>query len=417
MESVIEVMHDVFDTYGQENPDKINKVYSYFTRDNILNLVKWIGDIQDFNSKDAEEFLKQKYMKEAQEKINDSEELYKKHISYNDEMYKKHLSDNEEAFRRCQEMCEKAESKQLNNMFEKLSNMINIPRKSNMCIGQEGEDIVEDALLMNDKYEDVNVKNVTQYRGCGDLIVSSEKYNLNIMVEVKNHKQHVTVEHVNTFIAHYSNYFQDNPDSHAIMFSINCKSISGKGSYKRETIIVNNRKHHILYISSVDMTKEFITEHFNIFTQQIIEENSISIEKSESNEIIQDISSIKTNTDYLYDIIDSFNYSKQRVYSEVRFYDEKIKNTEKHIQNNIDFMEERNYVYRKDVINIVYDVLNKMKNDGIVMDSCNSFKQSFKKIYSSISNFSNNSPHYVTKFVNTYKSYDSMYNILSSINI
>tara|TARA_B100000575_G_C23095198_1_gene631640 strand:+ start:232 stop:1452 length:1221 start_codon:yes stop_codon:yes gene_type:complete len=406
MENAMKTIRDVLFLYESKNPGNINKVYSYCSRENIFNLVTWIGELKDFNSNDCEEFLKNKYMKEAQEKI-------KKEIDYNNKAYKREIEFIKEGHKKELELC-----KEHNDVLKEMA----IPQynnsKSNSKIGKEGETVVEDALLKNDKYDDINVKNVTKNRGCGDLIVVSNRYNLNIMVEVKNHKQQVPEEHVNTFIAHYTNYFQDNSDSHAIMFSINSRSISGKGSYKRETIVINNRKHHILYISLVDMTKEFIIEHFNIFTQQIIEENSILTENSVSNRIIEDIGSIKNNTDYLYDMVDSFNYSKQRVYSEIRYYDERIKNTEKLIQSNINFMEARNYIYRKDVNDIVYNVLKIMKDDGIKMDTCNSFKQSFKKIYSSITNFSNsNSSHCVANFLNTYKSYESMYNILNAINI
>jgi len=417
MDTTIEIIRDVFHMYGQQNPDKINKVYSYCSRESILNLVTWLGELKDFNYKDCEQFIKQKYMTEVQNKIDDIEESHKKEINKINEVNQMQINCIKEGMQNEKNIYKEQLNKEMQEKKEIVLCMNDMKNKSNICKGQEGESVVENALLTNNKYDDINIKNVTQDKGSGDFIVTSEKYNLNIMVEVKNHTHQVTSEHVNTFVAHYSNYFQENPNSHAIMFSINCKSISGKGSYNRETVVINNRKHHILYISLVGMTEECIVGNFNIFTQQICDESSAL---SGSNiEIIQDITSTKINTDYLYDLLDSFNSSKRHILSDIESYNEKIKNTEKLIQINIDFMKQRNYIYNKNVINIVYDVLQKLKNDGIQINSCDSFKQSFKKKYSSISNFSNNynSSHYISKFISTYRSYESMYNILSSINI
>ena len=39
--------------YYNNSPDKINKVYSYCTKDSILNLVSWLGELKDFNYKDC----------------------------------------------------------------------------------------------------------------------------------------------------------------------------------------------------------------------------------------------------------------------------------------------------------------------------------------------------------------------------
>jgi hypothetical protein len=420
MNTTIEMIRDVFDTYGQQNPDKINKVYSYCSRESILNLVTWLGELKDFNYKDCEEFIKQKNMTEVQKKIDDIEESHKIEINKINEVNQMQINCIKENMQNEKYIYKEQMNKESEEKKEIMSCMNDMKNKSNICKGQEGESVVEDALLTNNKYDDMNIKNVTQDKGSGDFIVTSEKYNLNIMVEVKNHKYHVPTEHVNTFVAHYSNYFQENSYSHAIMFSINCKSISGKGSYKRETVIVNNRNHHILYISLAGMTKEFIIENFNIFTQQICEENSALIPISASNTaLLGDIANTKNNTDHLYDVLDAYNYSKQYNLSEYEAYNEKIEKIEKLIQINIDFMKERNFIYNKNVINIIYLVLQTMRNDGIEINSIDSFKQSFKKKYSSISNFSNNynSSHYISKFISTYRSYESMYNILSSVNI
>ena len=209
MDNTIEIIRDVFDIYGQQNPDKINKVYSYCTRDSILNLVSWLGELKDFNYKDCEEFIKQKYITDFQNKIDDREKSHKEEINKINEVNQARISEIKGGFQNQINIYIEQRDKEIQEKKDLMSFINNMKNNTNSSIGRDGEERVHNALLKNSKYSTMEIDDVSSTLGGGDLNIYLREHDISLLVEVKNWKRSIDKVNMQRFIENSTDFFNN----------------------------------------------------------------------------------------------------------------------------------------------------------------------------------------------------------------
>ncbi len=239
--------------------------------------------------------------------------------------------------------------------------------------GLIGEDLVFNSLSNYDNYDDLEIIKVANEKGSGDLIALSKKYDINIMIEVKNSQGPTPRFQQEVFVEHYTNYFLSHNNSHAIILSLNHHRFIDKGSYKIEPIIVNDKTHYVMYLARRNMSEDFIRENFNIFIDyikihsKISEYNNINLLKQleESNNVLQ------SN-------IDDWDSKKKYYLSEIDKINKIIEKLMKTMEYNKKQMEDHNFVHNYSPYEIYTEVINILHNKNVDMSTFDLFKKSLK---------------------------------------
>ena len=289
MENVIEMICDGFNKYELNNPDKINKVYSYFSRETIYNFITWLGDIKDFNSKDYEEFFKQKYMIEAQDKINvikDSynklEETHKEHIINIQELHNKQIINIEYTYNNFKEEHKKhinniqeSHNREIHNIKESHNREINNNKES---YNREVDNIKESYNRKIDNIEQAHKKEINNIEVCGENFKQQykkevhnieeflkEKYTkqINELEELCNKREQLYNKQINTIREEHQIQINSINESHNKHVDILCNekikdtkyysntSIGNEGENKVYQALIKNQKYHTLKIEDV----------------------------------------------------------------------------------------------------------------------------------------------------------------------
>ena len=413
MENTIEIIKDVFDTYSHHNPDKINKIYSFCSRETILNLVTWLGELKDFNYKEYESYIKQKYINDTQNKLSQNKNEYENIIKSKDAIIEQQKNDFYKMIQSKDKIIEQQKSEfynklsqenqlkqnELDKQFDRfeiqkykdlerkdkeLDRMVQVNKQltdiidnkltmSNSSKGDQGENYVFDTLSNYNNYDDLEIIKVAKEKGSGDLIAISKKYDINIMIEVKNSLGPTPKPQLQVFKDHYTEYFLSHNKSHAIIFSLNYHKFIEKGSYKIESVIINDNTHYIMYLASKNMTEEFITEHFNIFIDYI----KLNSKKTEYNNI-NILKQLEETNKILQLNIDEWALQKKKYFLEIDNINNNIQNTITLMESNKKQMDHHNFFPNSTHYEIYKDVINKLHQKNVDLNTFDSFTSSYK---------------------------------------
>jgi len=396
--TIVEMIRDVFNEYRFKNPDKIDKVYSYCSRETILNLVTWVGELKDFNSKDYEEFFKQKYMREVQENSEREIEMNKKTYEMEIEMNKKTYEMEIEMHKKYNDQL-KEYYDQLKRVIEYThdNNIKNSKNYSSTSIGNEGENKVYQALLENQRYPSLKIEDVSHKQGCGDLNVYLPEHDLSLLIEVKNWKKSISSVDIERFTCNYNTYFAENRRSHAMMLSVGSNGFAGIGDFDVKKVNIDNNKHLVMYYSNANMSYCDINHNFNYFIDRIISLYKENSDNSNNNEYLL-CSSINETLQNLYIQRTELQENKNQCIKQIKYIDTQLKKVNDDIINKQTILTNYNYSY--DVgLSDVSRIINILKKDNICLDNFEEFKGTFKYEYNSISNFikNNNVIGYLSK--------------------
>ena len=283
-------------------------------------------------------------------------------------------------------------------------------KQSNIDKGLIGEDLVFNSLSNYNNYDDLEIIKVANQKGSGDLIAVSKKYDINIMIEVKNSQGPTPMNQLEVFIEHYRDYFLSHNNSHAIILSLNYHKFTGKGSYKIEPIVVNDKTHYVMYLACRNMSEDYIRENFNNFIDYI----KIHSKKSEYNNINL-LKQLEESNNVLQSNIDEWDSKKNYYMSEIDKINKIIKKLMKTMEYNKKQMEEHNFFHNYSSYEIYSEVIDILHNKNIDMSTFDSFKKSLKiagfkdkKMLIEITN------SFERKVKN--KSYEDIYDILLQYN-
>jgi len=390
MDNTIEIIRDVFDIYGQQNPDKINKVYSYCTRDSILNLVSWLGELKDFNYKDCEEFIKQKYITDFQNKIDDREKSHKEEINKINEVNQARISEIKGGLQNQINIYIEQRDKEIQEKKDLMSFINNMKNNTNSSIGRDGEERVHNALLKNSKYSTMEIDDVSSTLGGGDLNIYLREHDISLLVEVKNWKRSIDKVNMQRFIENSTDFFKQKHNSHSVIFSIGSTGFYGKGSFNVEEFTIDNNTHLIMYCSEDNMTSEKINHHFNYFIDRIIDYRNRQLDEDEGtldlkyklcNGIKINIEGFNTHKEYL-------QKTRNDLLEQTEKIDIQLKDIDLNIKNNMMILNECNYSYTECDTSYKKQISDRFKSDNIPFDTLENFKESFKSNYKSIPTFS-----------------------------
>ena len=284
-----------------DNPNIDSNYIDSIINYDICNMfISLLEETQNIHNSIKEEYIKKTMEKEISNKYNEKISTLNHQIKMEQSMvenYKSQIYTLKEEYKNLREleqknmntildrnMCEKKEQiefiqKQyidiINSKDIEIQNLREDKNKSNYEKGSIGEKLVFNALCNLDKYVDLDVIETSNLSGNGDLLVKSIKHNINMLIEVKNQKSYIPKTQLDVFIDHYKEYFRNNIDSHAILFSINYNRITGKGSYKIDTISIDNKKHYVMYVADKNMTEDKINHHFCSFIDYINNQDNI----------------------------------------------------------------------------------------------------------------------------------------------
>ena len=308
----------------------------------------------------------------------------------------------------------KQKDKELDRMTQEINRLHDINnhklKQSNSDKGLIGEDLVFNTLSNYNNYDDLEIIKVANEKGSGDLIVLSKKYDINIMIEVKNSQGPTPKPQLELFIEHYNHYFLSNNNSHAIILSLNYHKFNEKGSYKIEPIVVNDNTHYVMYLACKSMSEDFIKEHFNNFIDYI----KINSKKTEYNNINL-LKQLEQSNNVLQSNIDEWESKKKYYLSEIDKINKIIEKLIKTMDHNKKQMDEHNFYHNYSSYEIYTEVINILHNKNVDLSTFDLFKKSLKfsgfkdkKMLIEITNA------FEKKVRN--KSYEDIYDILSQYN-
>ena len=246
-------------------------------------------------------------------------------------------------------------------------------KQSNSDKGLIGEDLVFNSLSNYNNYDDLEIIKVANEKGSGDLIAVSKKYDINIMIEVKNSHGPTPRNQLEVFIEHYKNYFLSHNNSHAIILSLNYHKFTGKGSYKIEPIVINDKTHYVMYLASRNMSEDYIREHFNIFIDYI----KIHSKKAEHNNINL-LKQLEESNNSLQIDIDNWELKKKYYLSEIDNINKIIEKLQKTMENNKTQMDEHNFCHDYSSYEIYKEVIDILHNKNVDMSTYELFRSSLK---------------------------------------
>lgn len=246
-------------------------------------------------------------------------------------------------------------------------------KQSNTDKGLIGEDLVFNSLSNYNNYDDLELIKVANEKGSGDLIALSKKYDINIMIEVKNSPFCTPRPQLEVFIEHYTDYFLSHNNSHAIILSLNYHKFTGKGSYKIEPIVVNDKTHYVMYLARRNMSEDYIRENFNTFIDYI----KIHSKISEYNNINL-LKQLEQSNNVLQSNIDDWDSKKKYYLSEIDKINKIIEKLMKTMEYNKKQMDEHNFFHNYSSYEIYTDVINILHNKNVDMSTFDLFKKSLK---------------------------------------
>lgn len=406
--------------------------------DSIINydicsiFISLLEETQNIHNSIKEEYIKKTMEKEISNKYNEKISTLNHQLKMEQdrvEDYKSHIYTIKEEYKNLRELeqknmntildrnlCEKKEQIEfiqkpyidiINNKDIEIHKLRDDKNKSNYEKGSIGEKCVFNALCNLDKYVDLDVIETSNMHGNGDLLAKSIKNNIDIMIEVKNQESGIPRNQLDVFIDHYKEYFRNNIDSHAILFSIHFNRITGKGAYKIDTICVDNKKHYVMYVADKNMTEDKINHHFCSFIDYInnhndtITTNNLSILKK-----------LEKNNKLFQEQINYMIMEKKTHQEKIAYIDNIIKNLYANIEENHIEMEKHNYMNDMTSTQIIHQLKQIFIDDNINIYDISTFKKNFKNIYKYKKSFIDKYPIFKNFFNETL---DTIYHKITNI--
>tara|TARA_B100000614_G_scaffold8196_1_gene7604 strand:+ start:395 stop:1681 length:1287 start_codon:yes stop_codon:yes gene_type:complete len=391
-----------------DNPNIDSNYIDSIINYDICNMfISLLEETQNIHNSIKEEYIKKTMEKEISNKYNEKISTLNHQIKMEQSMvenYKSQIYTLKEEYKNLREleqknmntildrnMCEKKEQiefiqKQyidiINSKDIEIQNLREDKNKSNYKKGSIGEKLVFNALCNLDKYVDLDVIETSNLSGNGDLLVKSIKHNINMLIEVKNQKSYIPKTQLDVFIDHYKEYFRNNIDSHAILFSINYNRITGKGSYKIDTISIDNKKHYVMYVADKNMTEDKINHHFCSFIDYINNHNDTTTINN-----LSILKKLENNNKLFQEQINYMIMEKKTHQEKISYIDNIIKNLYANIEENHNEMEKHNYMNDMTSTQIIHQLKQIFIDDDINIYDISNFKKNFKNTYKFKKNF------------------------------
>lgn len=391
-----------------DNPNIDSNYIDSIINYDICNMfISLLEETQNIHNSIKEEYIKKTMEKEISNKYNEKISTLNNQIKMEQSMvenYKSQIYTLKEEYKNLRELeqknmntildrniCEKKEQiefiqKQyidiINSKDIEIQNLREDKNKSNYKKGSIGEKLVFNALCNLDKYIDLDVIETSNLQGNGDLLVKSIKHNINILIEVKNQESYIPRTQLDVFIDHYKEYFRNNIDSHAILFSINYNRITGKGSYKIDTISIDNKKHYVMYVADKNMTEDKITHHFCSFIDYINNHNDTTTINN-----LSILKKLENNNKLFQEQINYMIMEKKTHQEKISYIDNIIKNLYANIEENHSEMEKHNYMNDMTSTQIIHQLKQIFIDDDINIYDISNFKKNFKNTYKFKKNF------------------------------
>lgn len=391
-----------------DNPNIDSNYIDSIINYDICNMfISLLEETQNIHNSIKEEYIKKTMEKEISNKYNEKISTLNHQIKMEQSMvenYKSQIYTLKEEYKNLREleqknmntildrnMCEKKEQiefiqKQyidiINSKDIEIQNLREDKNKSNYEKGSIGEKCVFNALCNLDKYVDLDVIETSNLQGNGDLLVKSIKHNINMLIEVKNQESYIPRTQLDVFIDHYKEYFRNNIDSHAILFSINYNRITGKGSYKIDTISIDNKKHYVMYVADKNMTEDKINHHFCSFIDYINNHNDTTTINN-----LSILKKLENNNKLFQEQINYMIMEKKTHQEKISYIDNIIKNLYANIEENHSEMEKHNYMNDMTSTQIIHQLKQIFIDDDINIYDISNFKKNFKNTYKFKKNF------------------------------
>ena len=391
-----------------DNPNVDSNYIDSIINYDICNMfISLLEETQNIHNSIKEEYIKKTMEKEISNKYNEKISTLNHQIKMEQSMvenYKSQIYTLKEEYKNLREleqknmntildrnMCEKKEQiefiqKQyidiINSKDIEIQNLREDKNKSNYKKGSIGEKLVFNALCNLDKYVDLDVIETSNLQGNGDLLVKSIKHNINMLIEVKNQESYIPRTQLDVFIDHYKEYFRNNIDSHAILFSINYNRITGKGSYKIDTISIDNKKHYVMYVADKNMTEDKINHHFCSFIDYINNHNDTTTINN-----LSILKKLENNNKLFQEQINYMIMEKKTHQEKISYIDNIIKNLYANIEENHSEMEKHNYMNDMTSTQIIHQLKQIFIDDDINIYDISNFKKNFKNTYKFKKNF------------------------------
>jgi len=391
-----------------DNPNIDSNYIDSIINYDICNMfIILLEETQNIHNSIKEEYIKKTMEKEISNKYNEKISTLNHQIKMEQSMvenYKSQIYTLKEEYKNLREfeqknmntildrnMCEKKEQiefiqKQyidiINSKDIEIQNLREDKNKSNYEKGSIGEKLVFNALCNLDKYVDLDVIETSNLSGNGDLLVKSIKHNINMLIEVKNQKSYIPKTQLDVFIDHYKEYFRNNIDSHAILFSINYNRITGKGSYKIDKISIDNKKHYVMYVADKNMTEDKINHHFCSFIDYINNHNDTTTINN-----LSILKKLENNNKLFQEQINYMIMEKKTHQEKISYIDNIIKNLYANIEENHSEMEKHNYMNDMTSTQIIHQLKQIFIDDDINIYDISNFKKNFKNTYKFKKNF------------------------------
>ena len=391
-----------------DNPNVDSNYIDSIINYDICNMfISLLEETQNIHNSIKEEYIKKTMEKEISNKYNEKISTLNHQIKMEQSMvenYKSQIYTLKEEYKNLRELeqknmntildrniCEKKEQiefiqKQyidiINSKDIEIQNLREDKNKSNYKKGSIGEKLVFNALCNLDKYVDLDVIETSNLQGNGDLLVKSIKHNINMLIEVKNQESYIPRTQLDVFIDHYKEYFRNNIDSHAILFSINYNRITGKGSYKIDTISIDNKKHYVMYVADKNMTEDKINHHFCSFIDYINNQNDTTTINN-----LSILKKLENNNKLFQEQINYMIMEKKTHQEKISYIDNIIKNLYANIEENHSEMEKHNYMNDMTSTQIIHQLKQIFIDDDINIYDISNFKKNFKNTYKFKKNF------------------------------
>lgn len=373
IEKSLHVFNDreILSLFNKTNTEVYTSIHKAILNINDIDTNSIINEIKEKHINEIEhknceiDDVKTKYLQEIEmknkeifelnnnlnEKINHHTELLKNQYNNEIEFFKEQNRDIKEDFNsQISYLQQQLQDKEC-FIDTTLNNLLN---KNNKQKGDYGENLVYNALNENPKYNDIQIIDVSNIKGNGDINVKIPSLDLSIMIECKNETEVKTDTDIAQFDIHRNEFFNQNPSSHAIMFSIGCNRIPNYSSYS----IVNNDNNFTGYFSKKNMNKDEIIYYFYNFIDQIITHKNNLNQTSKNTELCD---SINNNNILFNNILNDYKEKHKYHEEQLKYYNNMIKEINTIVPTNEQILIEQGYTQcTHTIINSKVNKINKL---------------------------------------------------------
>jgi len=293
----------------------------------------------------------------------------------------------------------------LNSLEERLRDAIqttsDINNETSNTKGHFGENIInniQDEYKLNQEFI---LEDTTKFESNGDFIAHNIYPNITdkILIESKFVKNIGTTKNIKhgksdlvRFEEHYTKFFNENPNSHSIIFSMNSDKIPGKGFYHIESI----DNHYVFYVSvnyskinNEEVFQNIINFLFHTIVMYIVENinNSNTIDINNNTELL--IKSLKNSYHKETNTIDILGNKILRLQKDIQDFNDLISEHKTNLQEILTTFNKINYSFdsnntTKYIINMhtvhKYMIDNKHLDTHLSDKSCKDLKLLFPEL-------------------------------------